>query len=103
VAADELKTKQGMTILSDLQNYLQEYWKHVSQSFGWGKALVTSVLWFVGMFAPLSMRTIVTVPEWAAVAWMASWAALGYLFAPYSMWKAQRRKIEDLQNLVPRS
>jgi hypothetical protein len=87
-----------MTILSDLRDYLREYRRHVSQSFGWAKALMASAIWLVGMFAPLGIKTIMALPEWAAVAWMMSWAALGYLFAPYSMWKAQRRKIEELQN-----
>jgi hypothetical protein len=46
------------------------------------------------MFAPLGVRAVVTLPEWAAVVG----PALGYLFAPYGIWKAQRKKIEELQN-----
>jgi len=88
-----------MTIMSEIQDYLREYWTHVSQSLG-RKALVASAIWLVGMFAPLGVRTFVTLPEWAAVTWMISWAALGYLFAPFGIWKAQRKKIEELQNRV---
>ena len=55
-------------------------------------------LWLVGMFAPLGLKTIVNFPQWAAVTWMISWATLGYLFAPYGLWKAQQKKIEELQN-----
>jgi hypothetical protein len=86
-----------MTVISDLRDYLREYWTHVSQSFG-RKALVASAVWLVGMFAPLGMKTVVVLPEWAAMTWMISWALLGYLFAPYGIWKAQRKKIEELQN-----
>jgi len=86
-----------MTVISDLRDYLREYWTHVSQSLG-RKALVAFVIWLVGMFAPLGVRAIVALPEWVAVTWMISWAALGYLFAPYGIWKAQRKKIEELQN-----
>lgn len=85
-----------MTLLSDLRNYLREYWRHASQSFG-RKALMAS-LWIVGMFLPLGLKTIVSFPQWAAVTWMISWAALGYLFAPYGLWKTQQKKIEELQN-----
>jgi len=86
-----------MTLLSDLRDYLREYRRHVSQSFG-RKALIASAIWLAGMFAPLGLKTLVAMPEWTAVAWMISWAALGYLFAPYGIWKAQRKKIEELQN-----
>jgi hypothetical protein len=86
-----------MTVISDLRDYLRDYWTHVSRSFG-RKALVAFVIWLAGMFAPLGMRALVTLPEWAAMTWMISWAALGYLFAPYGIWKAQRKKIEELQD-----
>jgi hypothetical protein len=86
-----------MTVISDLRDYLREYWTHVSRSFG-RKALLASVVWLAGMFAPLGIKTLVTLPEWAAMTWMISWAALGYLFAPYGIWKAQRKKIEELQD-----
>jgi hypothetical protein len=38
------------------------------------------------MFAPL-----VALPNWVAITWMIIWAVLGYIFAPYGMWKAQRK------------
>jgi uncharacterized BrkB/YihY/UPF0761 family membrane protein len=84
------------TLLSDLRDYLREYWRHASRSFG-RKALMASI-WFVGMFAPLGLKTIISLPQWAAVTWMIGWAGLGYLFAPFGMWKAQRKKIEEMQN-----
>ncbi len=86
-----------MTIMADLRDYLREYWTHVSQSLG-RKALVAFVIWLAGMFAPLGVGAVVVLPEWAAMTWMIGWAALGYLFAPYGIWKAQRKKIEELQN-----
>jgi uncharacterized BrkB/YihY/UPF0761 family membrane protein len=60
------------TLLSDLRDYLREYWRHASRSFG-RKALMASI-WFVGMFAPLGLKTIISLPQWA------------------------RKKIEEMQN-----
>jgi hypothetical protein len=40
---------------------------------------------------------LVQFPNWVAITWMIGWALLGYIFAPYGMWKAQRKKIEELQ------
>jgi hypothetical protein len=43
------------------------------------------------MFVPLGVRAIVQFPDWAAITWMVSWASLGYVFAPYGMWKQPSR------------
>ena len=86
------------THLRDLRDYLREYWGHASQSFG-RKALM-ACLWFAGMFIPLGLKTIVDLPQWAAVTWMISWAAVGYLFAPFGLWKTQRKKFAELQDRV---
>jgi hypothetical protein len=45
------------------------------------------------MFVPLFARTWVQLPEWLAITWMICWALLGYVFAPYGMWKHHRGKI----------
>ena len=60
-------------------------------------------LWFLGMFAPLGLKTIVDLPQWAAVTWMIGWAAVGYLFAPFGLWKTQRKKIVELQGRAQES
>ena len=58
----------------------------------WGKALRFALVWLAGMFAPLASKTLLELPNWVAVTWMIVWAFLGYIFAPYGMWKAQRKK-----------
>jgi hypothetical protein len=42
------------------------------------------------MFAPLASKTLLELPNWVAVTWMIVWAFLGYIFAPYGMWKHHR-------------
>ena len=76
--------------MRDLGQYLQAYWAYVSTNLGWGKALRLALLWLAGMFVPLGVRAIVQFPDWLAIAWMVSWALLGYVFAPYGMWKHHR-------------
>ena len=83
------------TYLRDLRDYLREYWGHASQSFG--RKVLMACLWFAGMFIPLGLKTIVELPQRAAVTWMIGWAAVGYLFAPFGLWKTQRKKITELQ------
>jgi hypothetical protein len=34
---------------------------------------------------------------------MISWAAVGYLFAPFGLWKTQRKKITELQGRAQQS
>ena len=80
--------------MRDLGEYLQAYWSYVSAHLGWGKALRFALLWLAGMFVPLGVREIVQLPEWVAITWMVSWALLGYVFAPYGMWKHHRAQTE---------
>jgi len=45
------------------------------------------------MFAPLGAKTfVVDLPNSVAIPWMIVWAVIGYVFAPYGMWKALRKK-----------
>jgi hypothetical protein len=34
---------------------------------------------------------------------MISWAALGYVFAPFGLWKTQRKTITELRGRTPQS
>jgi hypothetical protein len=54
------------------------------------KALKFVVMWFAGMFVPLAAKTLMPLPQWAAMIWMIVWALLGYIFAPYGLWKHHR-------------
>jgi hypothetical protein len=76
--------------MRDLGEYLRAYWTYVSTNLGWGKALRFALVWLAGMFVPVGVRTIVQFPDWVAITWMVSWASLGYIFAPYGMWKHHR-------------
>ena len=78
--------------MRDLGEYLRTYWAYVSTSPGWAKALLGAIVWLAGMFAPLGARTLVLVdlPSWFMISWMLVWAILGYVFAPYGMWKHHR-------------
>ena len=53
---------------------------------------MVAIVWLAGMFAPLGAKTLVQLPNWVAITWMIGWALLGYIFAPYGMWEAQRKK-----------
>jgi hypothetical protein len=79
--------------MRDLGEYLRAYVAYVSANLGWGKALRFVLVWFAGMFLPLGARTLVQLPEWVAMTWMIGWALLGYIFAPYGMWKHHRAQI----------
>jgi hypothetical protein len=35
------------------------------------------------------------LPNWVAMTWMIVWAVLGYIFAPYGMWKHHRAQIAN--------
>jgi hypothetical protein len=51
------------------------------------------LIWLAGMFAPLGARTfLIELPNSVVISWMMVWAVVGYVFAPYGMWKAQRKK-----------
>jgi hypothetical protein len=79
--------------MRDLVEYLRAYWAYVSANLGWGKAIRFALVWLAGMFIPVGLRAIVQFPDWAAITWMVSWASLGYVFAPYGMWKHHRAQI----------
>ena len=82
--------------MQKLGEYLRAYWTYVSTNVGWGKALGLALLWLAGMFVPLGARTLVQLPDWLAITWMVGWALLGYVFAPYGMWKHHRAQIASL-------
>jgi len=82
--------------MQDLREYLRAYWTHVSTNVGWAKAVSLALLWLAGMFVPLGARTLLQLPDWLAITWMVGWALLGYVFAPYGMWKHQRAQITSL-------
>jgi hypothetical protein len=52
-----------------------------------------ALVWLAGMFAPLWAKAFVQLPTWVAITWMICWALLGYVFAPYGMWKHHRTQI----------
>jgi hypothetical protein len=76
--------------MRDIGEYLRAYRAYVSANLGWGKALMVALVWIAGMFVPLAARTFVPLPNWLAITWMVGWALLGYVFAPYGMWKHHR-------------
>ena len=39
------------------------------------------------------------LPNWVAVTWMILWAFLGYIFAPYGMWKHHRTQLRGSSQL----
>jgi len=49
------------------------------------------------MFIPLATRALIELPNWLAIAWMLGCALIGYVFAPYGMWKHHRAEIARLQ------
>ena len=79
--------------MRDLGEYLRAYRAYVSGNLGWRKALTVALVWLAGMFAPLGARMLVELPNWIAITWMVGWACLGYVFAPYGMWKHHRAQI----------
>ena len=79
--------------MRDFGEYLRAYRAYVSANLGWGKALTVALVWLAGMFAPLAAKTLVELPNWLAITWMIGWALLGYIFAPYGMWKHHRAEI----------
>jgi hypothetical protein len=79
--------------MRDFGEYLRAYWAYVLANLGWGKALSAALAWLAGMFAPLVAKTLFELPYWAAITWMIVWAVLGYIFAPYGMWKHHRAQI----------
>ena len=84
--------------MRDFGEYLRAYWAYITTNLGWGKALRAALLWLAGLLLPLLAKALelVTLPTWVAIAWMAGWALLGYIFAPYGMWKHQRAQMTSL-------
>jgi hypothetical protein len=78
--------------MRDVGEYLRAYWAYVSTHLGWSKALLLALVWLAVMFAPLTAKMFVELPNAVAIPWMIGWAFLSYIFAPYGMWKAQRKK-----------
>ena len=81
--------------MRDIGEYLRAYRSYVAANPGWGKALLIALGWIAGMFVPHSLRTFVELPGWLAISWMIGWALLGYVFAPYGMWKHHRAQVAD--------
>jgi hypothetical protein len=79
--------------MRDVGEYLRAYRGYVSANLGWRKAVTSAFLWLAGMFVPMWARTFVESPNWLAITWMIIWAMLGYIFAPYGMWKHHRTQI----------
>ena len=82
--------------MRDFGEYLRAYWAYVLANLGWGKALSVALVWLAGMFAPLGARMLFELPNWAAMTWMIGWAVLGYIFAPYGMWKHHRAQTANV-------
>ncbi len=85
--------------MQDLSQYLRAYRAYVSANLGWGKALSVALVWLAGMFAPLAAKTLIELPNWVATTWMIGWAVLGYIFAPYGMWKHHQAEIAKVSQL----
>jgi hypothetical protein len=77
--------------MRDLGEYLRAYRDYVSAGTGWVKALIVGFMWLAGVFAPFGIKTLIfDLPNWLALTWMATWSLLGYVFAPYGMWRYHR-------------
>jgi hypothetical protein len=74
----------------DLVEYLRAYRAYVSANLGWAAASKLGAVWLAGMCVPMTVRAFVSLPMWAGTIWMIVWALLGYVLAPYGMWKHQR-------------
>jgi len=88
--------------MRDFAEYLRAYRAYVSANLGWRKALMGALVWLVGMFAPLWAKALVQLPSWMAITWMIGWALLGYIFAPYGMWKHHRTQIPSSRQPDPK-
>jgi hypothetical protein len=77
--------------MGDIGEYLRAYRAFVSANLGWRKALRFVLLWLAGMFVPLIVRAC-RFRNGSQSHWMIIWASLGYVFAPYGLWKHQRQQ-----------
>jgi hypothetical protein len=84
--------------MKDFGEYLRAYWAYISSGLGWLKALLGGVVWLAGMFAPLGAKALmlVNLPTWLVFPWMLAWAILGYVIAPYGLWKHDRAQIANV-------
>jgi hypothetical protein len=78
--------------VQDLVEYLRAYRDYISANLGWVAVARLVAIWLVGMCIPLALKALSTLPNWAASVWMIVWALLGYVFAPYGLWKHQRAR-----------
>jgi len=83
--------------MQDLREYLRAYWSYVSTVLGWRKGIFVTVVWLAAMFIPLAARTLIELPTWLAIGWMVGCALVGYVFAPYGMWKHHRVEIARIR------
>jgi len=81
--------------MRDIPEYLRAYRVYVATKLGWGKAFGFALVWLAVMFIPLGLRALVQFPTWVAITWMIIWASLGYVFAPYGMWRHNRAQIAN--------
>ena len=81
--------------MRDLADYLRAYRDYLSANRGWRKALIGALAWLAGMFAPMWVKALVQLPDWVPITWMIGWALLGYIFAPYGMWKHRRTQTPE--------
>jgi hypothetical protein len=56
---------------------------------------MAALAWLLAMFVPLWTKTLVTLPTWLAIMWMIVWALLGYVLAPYGLWKHTRTRVQQ--------
>ena len=75
--------------MRDFGDYLRAYWDYLLTNPG-RKVLVAGLVWLGGMFAPLGVGALVELPTWAPMTWMVGWSVLGYIFAPYGLWRHHR-------------
>jgi len=83
--------------MRDFWEYLRVYRDYVLANLGLSKALSIALVWLAGMFAPLAAKTLLELPNWLPISWMVVWAILGYVFAPYGMWKHHRTQVASLK------
>ncbi|HXX07158.1 MAG TPA: hypothetical protein VEJ43_03700 [Pseudolabrys sp.] len=83
--------------MRDFAEYLRAYRAYVSANLGWSKFLSSAIVWLAGMFAPLLAKSLIELPNWLAFTWMIGWAFIGYIFAPYGMWKHHRAQVANLK------
>lgn len=78
--------------MRDFGEYLRAYWAYVLANLGWGKAL--SIALVAGRDVCTTRRK--DVARAAELGGMIVWAVLGYIFAPYGMWKHHRAQLADV-------